>query len=176
MSKWKHWVSCRAVVSKNQGHGGKTIFCILDMISGYILEKTCKAVLMKSLLIWRYRRLSMWFVLDLPLHIFIWKKTPKQTNVGEKKTHYHSSSVQSERGQPWYAETGQLQPCGCFQLGWTIKYGQAGLDSSALVLHHTGYDQKRAEWMQFGRVEPVHTKRSSIKRSQGRAVADISRF
>lgn len=24
-------------------------------------------------------------------------------------------------------ETGQLQPCACFQLGWTIKYGRAGL-------------------------------------------------
>lgn len=66
-------------------------------------------------------------------------------------------------------ETGQLQPCGCFQLGWTIKYGQAGLSLAHSCYsveavaesergNQTGLDQNRADWMQFGRVEPVHTK------------------
>lgn len=34
MSKWKHGASCRAVTTKDEGHRGKTIYCILDIIAG----------------------------------------------------------------------------------------------------------------------------------------------
>lgn len=39
MSKWKRGASCRAVFSKDEGPGGKTIYCILDITAGdYIGE------------------------------------------------------------------------------------------------------------------------------------------
>lgn len=88
---------------------------------------------MKLLQIWRYRRHSKWFVLNLPLHIFISKN---KTNVERKPLSPLLQFTEWACAALLHWER-QLWPSGCFQLGWTIKHGQA-----ELALGRSGYSVK----------------------------------
>lgn len=74
------------------------------------------------------------------------KKTETNKCWGEKKTltaslPVYRVSVCSCAALRW----GQLQPCGCFQLGWTIKYGQAGLSRARSCYSVRRSDVSRGE-------------------------------
>lgn len=164
MSKWKHGASCRAVITKDEGHRGKKNLLHSWHNSRWLYWRRLARLFWLSCCESGDIAAFQWDLRWTCLCIFFIKKT--ETNKCWKKTkpQHHSSSLQSERVQLCYRDGAASTMC-LFSIGMDNKIWTGRTFSSALML------QRRRQW----RSRREEIRRGSIKKGPiGCNLADLS--